>query len=71
MLDIAAIDTFYGETQALFGVSLGVGGGVTAAAVLLLLGRGHDLRPVGHRPVVMRLDVVDDHVQPGRAAREG
>ena len=34
MLDIAAIDTFYGETQALFGVSLGVGEG----EVLALLG---------------------------------
>ena len=34
MLDVAAIDTFYGETQALFGVSLGVGEG----EVLALLG---------------------------------
>jgi branched-chain amino acid transport system ATP-binding protein len=34
MLDISAIDTFYGETQALFGVSLGVGQG----EVLALLG---------------------------------
>ena len=34
MLDIAAIDTFYGETQALFGVSLNVGAG----EVLALLG---------------------------------
>jgi branched-chain amino acid transport system ATP-binding protein len=34
MLDISAIDTFYGETQALFGVSLAVGTG----EVLALLG---------------------------------
>jgi branched-chain amino acid transport system ATP-binding protein len=34
MLDISGIDTFYGETQALFGVSLGVGEG----EVLALLG---------------------------------
>ena len=34
MLDIAAIDTFYGETQALFGVSLSV----RAGEVLALLG---------------------------------
>ena len=34
MLDVAAIDTFYGETQALFGVSLSVGAG----EVLALLG---------------------------------
>jgi len=34
MLEISAIDTFYGETQALFGVSLGVGKG----EVLALLG---------------------------------
>jgi len=34
MLDIRAIDTFYGETQALFGVSLSVGAG----EVLALLG---------------------------------
>jgi branched-chain amino acid transport system ATP-binding protein len=34
MLDISAIDTFYGETQALFGVSLSVGEG----EVLALLG---------------------------------
>ena len=34
MLDVAAIDTFYGETQALFGVSLSV----RAGEVLALLG---------------------------------
>jgi branched-chain amino acid transport system ATP-binding protein len=34
MLDVSAIDTFYGETQALFGVSLAVGTG----EVLALLG---------------------------------
>jgi branched-chain amino acid transport system ATP-binding protein len=34
MLDISAIDTFYGETQALFGVSLSIGSG----EVLALLG---------------------------------
>jgi branched-chain amino acid transport system ATP-binding protein len=34
MLEVAGIDTFYGETQALFGVSLSVGAG----AVLALLG---------------------------------
>jgi branched-chain amino acid transport system ATP-binding protein len=34
MLEVAAIDTFYGETQALFGVSLSVGAG----EVLALLG---------------------------------
>jgi branched-chain amino acid transport system ATP-binding protein len=34
MLDVSAIDTFYGETQALFGVSLAVGAG----EVLALLG---------------------------------
>jgi branched-chain amino acid transport system ATP-binding protein len=34
MLDISAIDTFYGETQALFGVSLAIGTG----EVLALLG---------------------------------
>lgn len=34
MLEISAIDTFYGETQALFGVSLGIGAG----EVLALLG---------------------------------
>ena len=34
MLDVVAIDTFYGETQALFGVSLSVGAG----EVLALLG---------------------------------
>ena len=31
MLDVAAIDTFYGETQALFGVSLTVGAGEVVA----------------------------------------
>src|SRR5262245_54149586 len=34
MLEVVAIDTFYGETQALFGVSLGV----EAGEVLALLG---------------------------------
>jgi branched-chain amino acid transport system ATP-binding protein len=34
ILEVAAIDTYYGETQALFGVSLGVGAG----EVLALLG---------------------------------
>jgi branched-chain amino acid transport system ATP-binding protein len=34
MLDVSGIETFYGETQALFGVSLGVGAG----EVLALLG---------------------------------